>query len=299
MTDEVALPLTVTLVAHLAGERRAEASAIADLDELLAAQLAAGAAAWPALPVDAELYLAHLAAKLDQRGAEPADRVIRTMPADDLYLAAACTVGDREALAAFKAAMMPPLRRALARMGLTAAQIDETEQRVLVMLLVAPEAGGPPRIAGYGGRGRLRSWVRSIGVRTGRRLAGTMAEQAGADTGELEELAASVDPEAEVLRDRYRGAFRAAFVAALAGLSERQRNLLRQYHLDGLTIDQLGALYGINRATAARQVASARAALLAATRDRLAAGLAIDANDVDSIIRLVRSQLELSIRELL
>jgi RNA polymerase sigma-70 factor, ECF subfamily len=300
MADRVAPPLSSTLSAHLAPARRAEVAAIADLDAVLAAHLDAGAAAWPAVPVDAELYLAHLAAKLGARADEPADRVIRTMPADDLYLAAACAIGDREALAAFKAAMMPPLRRALAKLGLAASTIDETEQRVLVMLLVAPATGAPPSIAGYSGRGKLRSWVRSIGVRTGRRLAGVeQAAPAGQVDAELEALAASVDPAADVARDRYKDAFRAAFVAALGQLTDRQRNLLRQYHLDGLTIDQLAGLYAINRATAARWVIGARTALLHGTRDRLAAELAIAAGDVDSIIRLVRSQLELSMRELL
>jgi len=51
--------------------------------------------------------------------------------------------------------------------------------------------------------------------------------------------------------------------------------MLRQYHIDELTIDELGRLYQVNRATAARWVIAARTTLLDATRTRLAAPVAI------------------------
>jgi|GEM_PF-4314550 len=54
---------------------------------------------------------------------------------------------------------------------------------------------------------------------------------------------AGLDPEIAYLKQRYRDEFREAFVAALGALDERQRNVLRQHHLDGMTIDQLGSLH--------------------------------------------------------
>jgi RNA polymerase sigma-70 factor (ECF subfamily) len=99
------------------------------------------------------------------------------------------------------------------------------------------------------------------------------------------------DPGLELLRARYAGDVRRAFAAALAALTERQRAVLRQYHLDGLTIDQLAALHHINRATAARWVAGARLDVVTATRKHLVADAGVPKSEVDSIIRLVRSQL--------
>jgi RNA polymerase sigma-70 factor (ECF subfamily) len=158
--------------------------------------------------------------------------------------------------------------------------------------------GGPPQINGFGGRGTLRSWVRSIGVRTGRRLLGVESAQAPGD-GELDALPAAVrDPELELLQTRYRDQVREAFAAAFMKLSERQRNVLRQYYIDGLTIDQLGALYQINRATAARWVGAARMAVVAATSAELVDRFHVPSGEVSSIIRLVRSQLDVSVREL-
>src|SRR5260370_1220010 len=82
--------------------------------------------------------------------------------------------------------------------------------------------------------------------------------------------------------------------AALAALAERERNVLRQYYIDGLTIDQLAALYQVNRATTARWVAGARLSVVAKTREHLVDELGIAAGEADSIIRLVRSQLDVS-----
>ncbi|MCW5807619.1 MAG: transcriptional regulator [Deltaproteobacteria bacterium] len=208
-----------------------------------------------------------------------------------------CINGDAAAVAAFRErALVPSLRGALARLGAPAATVDEALQRVLVMLFVGE--GGAPQIATYGGRGTLRSWLRTIGLRTGRRLMGVL--HGGPDGGDdLDALPAAVrDPELELLRERYRDHVGRAFATAFTRLTERQRNLLRQYHIDGLTIDQLAALYRVNRATTARWVAAARMAVVAATREQLVADLGVDAGEVDSIIRLVRSQLELSLRAL-
>jgi RNA polymerase sigma-70 factor, ECF subfamily len=282
------------LIDALPEHRRADARALPNLSETLERQLGEIADAWPRLYVDADRYARRLAVAIERRAAEPMQRVIETMPAADLYLAAACLAGDPAALAAFRDALVPSLHQALKAFDVPAATVDETIQRVLVMVLVGETA----QIAGFTGRGRLRSWLRSIGVRTGRRLTGAL-HGPEADADELDALPAAVGgPELDVLRARYADTVRAAFSAALGGLSERQRALLRQYHIDGLTIDQLGALYRINRATAARWVAAARLEIVTATRERLISSGGLPANEVDSIIRLVRSQLSISLHQL-
>ncbi len=283
------------LLATLELSRRDALAAREDLARSVDDPYAAGRAAWPGVALALERFVAHLAHRINARAGEPADRVLLAMPAADLYLAAACSEKDAAALAAFRDAYVPALRQALGKLALAPAVIDETVQRVLVMLFVGD--GGAPQIDGYGGKGTLRSWVRSIGVRTGRRLAGLEHDSSPGD--DLDELPAAVaDPELELLRTRYGGQVRAAFASAFAELSERERNVLRQYHIDGLTIDQLAALYQVNRATTARWVAGARLAVVRGTRRQLVDRFGIAAADVDSIIRLVRSQLAVSVRDL-
>jgi RNA polymerase sigma-70 factor, ECF subfamily len=283
------------LLGYLDSPRREEVAAITDLAPLLASQLVEGRREFPGVVLEDTAYLSCLADKLRERAGEPAEQILRAMPAADLFLAAACAAGDEAAVTAFRDTILPVVRPALAKIGIAQTTIDEAEQRVLVMILV----GDPvrPAIATFGGRGRLRSWVRSIAVRTARRLAGLA--DGGADTGpdELDRLTASVhDPELAMLRERYRDQVRTALAEALAGLSERQRNVLRQYYIDGLTIDQLAALYHVDRATTARWVIGARTAVLDGTRDRLRSLLGVTSDEVESILRLVRSQLDLSLR---
>jgi RNA polymerase sigma-70 factor, ECF subfamily len=293
----VSVDRIATLLSHLEGSRRDEVAAIDHLEATLADQYADGAATWPTVTLPEARYLEHLARRVRERRGEPAERVVRTMPAADLYLAAACADGDEAAMTAFRDALVPTLRQALGKLGMPAPTIDETVQRVLVMVFVGEN--NAPQIAGYGGRGTLRSWLRSIGVRTGRRLAGVEHGGGGAADDELAVLPAAVnDPELELLRARYRGLVREAFATAFGQLTERQRNVLRQYHIDGLTIDQLAALYNVNRATTARWVAGARLAVVTATRSALVQSHGVSVSEVDSIIRLVRSQLDVSIREL-
>lgn len=283
------------LLAQLEPARREALAGVADLESIVDGHYAAGRGAWPGVELARERFVEHLARRINARAPEPAERVLVTMPAADLYLAAACSEGDAAALAAFRDAHVPALRQALGKLALPAATIDEAVQRVLVMLFVGD--GGPPQITGYGGKGTLRSWVRSIGVRTGRRLAGV--EHSAVPDDELAELPGAVaDPELELLRTRYGDQVRGAFAAAFAELSERERNVLRQYHIDGLTIDQLAGLYQVNRATTARWVAGARLAVVARTRRQLVERFGIAAAEVDSIIRLVRSQLAVSVRDL-
>lgn len=267
-----------------------------DFTSILDEQYAAAVAAWPTFTLSRERYGEEALRRVHSRANEPAADVIRTLPAADLYLAAACSDGDDDALAAFHDTLVPTLRAALGKLAMSEVTIDETIQRVLVMVLVGDHA--PPQITTYGARGTLRSWLRTIAVRTGRRLLGVEHGAASSD-GELADLPAAVgDPELELLRTRYRDQVKSAFAAAFAELGERERNVLRQYHIDGLTIDQLAGLYQVNRATTARWVAAARLAIVSRTRKQLVDHGGIAASEVDSIIQLVRSQLEVSVREI-
>ena len=284
------------LLSHLEAPRRDEVAAIANLEAILDDKYADATANWPSVTLPIERYLAHLAKRITDRTDEPAERVIKTIPAADLYLAAACADGDQAAMTTFRDALVPSLRQALGKLGMPSSTLDDAVQRVLVMLFVGENTAS--HIRGYAGRGTLRSWLRSIGVRTARRMLGNELASPGGDD-ELTALPAAVaDPELELLRVRYRDQVRRAFAAAFQELDERQRNVLRQYHIDGLTIDQLAALYHVNRATTARWVAGARLAVVKATRAQLIDHAGVPPSDVDSVIRLVRSQLDLSVREL-
>jgi len=61
-----------------------------------------------------------------------------------------------------------------------------------------------------------------------------------------------------------------------------------------MSIDAIGAAFGVHRATAARWLTRARGALVSATHKRLAARLELPVEQIESVIRLVQSKLDAS-----
>jgi RNA polymerase sigma-70 factor (ECF subfamily) len=74
---------------------------------------------------------------------------------------------------------------------------------------------------------------------------------------------------------------------------------LRQHHVDGLTLDELAGVYRIHRATLARRLAAAREKLAAHTRRILLQRFGLGRKELDSLMVLVRSHLDVSMRTLL
>jgi len=106
---------------------------------------------------------------------------------------------------------------------------------------------------------------------------------------------AAIDPLLAALKSRYRDEFRDAFAETAAVLTDRERTLLRYRFLDGLSIDEIGVLYRVHRATVARWLAATRETLFEGTRTRLMSRLAVSDSEVDSVLRLIDSQLDASL----
>jgi RNA polymerase sigma-70 factor (ECF subfamily) len=217
----------------------------------------------------------------------------------DLYLACACVRGEARAVAAFQARFGPEVAVALTGQHASAELLDEVRQVLWTRLLV-PRDGGAPKLAGYSGRGPLAKWVRVAATRTALNLRASGPPEVLESDRELEQrLPPAADPERAMLQARYQGEFQAALEAAIADLTVQERNVLRLHFLDGLGIDAIGDLYRIHRATAARWIARGRERLLEATRLRLRERLRVEEAELDSLMRLVRSKLDLSLRGLL
>jgi len=165
-------------------------------------------------------------------------------------------------------------------------------------LYVAPP-GGRPKLAEYAGRGELASWLRITAVRVFLDLdkRKDRARESTTSDGEL----AMPDPgdlSLEVIKAEYRAAVAEAMRDAAARLDLAERHLLHQHFVAGLSIDELGVALGIHRATAARRVARAREALVDDTRALLAARLRLSSEELDEVIGMVLSRLDVSIPRL-
>jgi RNA polymerase sigma factor (sigma-70 family) len=150
------------------------------------------------------------------------------------------------------------------------------------------------------GRGGLAAWVRVVATREAARLLRKERRHEPTEDDELARvLAPDAGPELDYLKRLYRDEFKNAVHAAIAGLSDRERLVLRQHALDGLSIDQLAALHRVHRATTARWIAGARKAVLDGTRRALTDRLRLRPAELDSILRLIDSQLDVSLPGLL
>jgi RNA polymerase sigma-70 factor (ECF subfamily) len=265
-------------------------------DAELARIFSLGRSAWPDVPLTQEELR-----ELLQERATP--RPIAELPAAraaELFLCCACARGHPRALRTFDSQYLDRLDPLLRRIAGGESEAREVKQELRQLLLLGGERT-PPRIAQFSGDGDLYSWLRVIAVRTALRHARSrQREQARSAPPELaDRLPAPVDLDLQLSRPTYHAAFKLAFAEALAGLSPRERLLLLQSGVDGLSIDALAGLYRIDRSTAARWLARARRRLLAATQQGLAARLGIDRRDAGSVVRQLRDELGSSLVSLL
>ena len=277
---------------------RAVLAAIAELDRRLYTIVAEGRAAWPELAVDAKDVVVFIAR---QATPELADAALEGLRPADLYLACACARHVPGAIAAFDRDYMREVDVALSRMRVGPPRLQDVKQLVRQRLFVGGGTAGQPtsagKIAEYGGRGDLRRWVRSVAVRTCLNELRKGKREILVDDDQLiaQHAIAADDPEVEYMKRTYAEEFRAAFAEALHQLGAREQTLLRYHHVDGLNIDEIGAIYRIHRVTAFRWLEKAKELLVRSTLETLRGRLKLPANELDSVLRMIRSQIHLSL----
>ncbi|MBN2191257.1 MAG: sigma-70 family RNA polymerase sigma factor [Polyangiaceae bacterium] len=269
----------------------------ADRLEVLAATATDRArGAWPELDVDLRTFYQHLVTVM----AEPSAAELEKVAIEDLYLAFACGHGIAGAVQAFDREYARELEIALTKMRLPPDRASDARQDIRERLFVG-FAKSPPQILRYSGTGRLRPWFR---VTVAHALMDDLRRQKNVPRSDQEEAILGVpapepEPELEYLKTLYGSEFRTAFEETVHALDPEDRNLLRMHYARGLTTAQIACAFGVHRATAARQVARARDRLAQGTRDRMKQRLRLTTREQESVLRLIESQIHVSIQRLL
>src|SRR6266545_1112260 len=250
--------------------------------------------AWPGVDVAPAVFASYLCSRLP--AGLNVEIALRGIRASDLYLACACAHGDPHAIAAFEIHCLGEVDDVLCRMsGMHADAVDEVKQQIRRALLVGD--GGPPRIVEFSGRGALRRWLRVLAVRQALASARRTWRETPVSERLLERaLPRADDPQTRYFKRLYRAEFASAVADALSALSGHDRTILRQSFVDGLSIDELGRIYAVHRATAARWLARAQRVLASETRAVLGRRLNVAPEELTSILRLIRSGLQLNLR---
>lgn len=206
---------------------------------------------WPEVDVPLQCFEKHL----ESVGCSLLSRV----DLSPLYLCAGCMLSLQPAFRALESVHFPALRSSISRLVQQPSVIDDVLQDVRLRLLV----GSTPKIATYRGTGPFMGWLRVIAVRSAldyqrseavrRRRAMKLRNFVQCEVGGY--VAARSAPEDAATLDEATGICQELLQRVLLGLSPEDRQLLQNYFVHRMSIDDLGKIYGINRSTAARRVA--------------------------------------------
>jgi RNA polymerase sigma-70 factor (ECF subfamily) len=237
----------------------------------------------PNIALSLEVFEAFVAARLGP------DAAIDSLRLDDLWLACACARGDEAAIRAVEASCFASIDAAVRRLGAQPALADEVRQMLRERLFT----GASPRIAEYAGRGALARFIQAAATRTAIDLFRRTGKETLSQDALVDKAMPGDDPEIELLKRRYTADFRSAVRDAVLELDVEARNDLRFYYVDGLTLDDLAGLHHVQPSTVSRRLGKAREHILSRTRAILRERLRVASADVDSILRLVESRLEI------
>lgn len=139
------------------------------------------------------------------------------------------------------------VRRVLTRRGVRAADLDDAQQEVFVIV--------HRQLPGFEGRARIETWLHSVAWRVAanyhrrdRAQGGASAPPADSDDPQLSEAMTEVRPGARLR-------------ALLSDIDERHRDLLALHEIGGLSISELSDLTGNARATIRHALERARVAV--------------------------------------
>jgi RNA polymerase sigma-70 factor (ECF subfamily) len=284
--------LRPAILARVSDALARELAGLSDLDARLDAIVRAGRDASPDLHVARHAWAAYLASHLHEGDAA---RQLADLHAADVHLALACASGNELAHARLDARLRAASGQALAGIRLGRLSRDEVLQAVRTKLLVGDDGLG--KLSTYSGRGPLDGWLRVTLARTALSLRRVRDPEAAREDEPdvLVNLAASDDPQLAALRSRCAPTLKHAIEEAVAALPAEDRTLLHLHVVDGLTIDDLAAVYRAHRATLARRLARTRNAIFEGSRARATAALGLDDAEFASLMGVMMSRLDLTL----
>jgi RNA polymerase sigma-70 factor (ECF subfamily) len=253
--------------------------------------------AWPAFRAPRAAFRERVLAVLEAAGSEAAE-ALEDLHASDLYLAHACAIGVPAAIEAFTA-------RFLAGPGSHIREhkdvgADAVRRELEDTLLLGKSESGP-QIAKYEGRGPLGAFVK----RAAQFAAGTLRRRAAAqrEVEWVDELASVIcsPPESakRVVVSQYSAVIQEAVLAALWTLERRQRTVVRLHLTQGVSLTQIGKMFNVTQPTVSRWLQAAVDHLYAEIRRAIREAHGVEGSELESIVRDVRSQIDLSLSRIL
>lgn len=265
--------------------------ALDDLEERLADSLQASRLRWPNVQLPDESFASFLGQRICASDGQPNLPVASS----DLYLAAACLQQDESALTHFEDSVLGRIQSALSRFGLSEQDADDLRQDLRERLLVGTTKSDPV-LSRYLGTGNLVHWVRAVASRQALASLRGKRPETSLEDAVLEDPS---DPITTQLKEQYRDDFKQALHAAVTTLEPRERMILQALVSDARSVGEIAKLYDVHRVTASRWVAKIRRQLFSRTRDNLRKRLKLTEDELQSVVRMIESQMEMSLDRVL
>jgi RNA polymerase sigma-70 factor (ECF subfamily) len=244
---------------------------------------------WPRVDFDAAAFEAFVSGRAIDQANMSIER------GEELALAHACLEHRFGALEALEAACGATMREAIARAGV--ADPDEVLQLVRLRLFTASPLR-PAKIGEFRGEGALAAWLRTVALRVA--LSTHTPDDPADDEAQLRRLVLDLpSPEAVAIRAEAREALKAAMRAAIGQLDARAKTIVKLAGVDGLSLEQIGVVYGVHKATVSRWLSAIRTQLKRSADEHLHGQLGLTPSELRSLTGEVGSQLELSISKVL
>jgi RNA polymerase sigma-70 factor, ECF subfamily len=241
---------------------------------------------WQKLSASAEQFVAALEQLAPQHGLTSA-----TVDAPEAWLFAAWLQNPTTAIAEFTTCHRNLVLGIAAKHGLSESDGHDILSQVVTRLFVG-DAEQPGKFATYVGRGQLGGLMRVAATR----MALTIV--AGHDRNS-QEVPATLASDGRDIAGKYAKAqlqslLKQALEESAGLLTERQRSLLRMHYVKQASIDDIGVVYRVHRATAARWLSDAKQTMIDSAREKFMLRAALEAHELDEVASMVESQLSMT-----
>lgn len=213
----------------------------------------------------------------------------------DLVLACACGRSVPSALQRFRERYFGVVRQAVRGFDDSQHFADEIYQRLSESLFV-PGPRGDPKINRYRGQGPLAGFVHTSARRIALRLSAAAARFQGEDAL-VQQFSQADEIEAAILKLQCRETINRALSVALRQLPRRERLILRMNLVEKVSTTRIAAMYKVSQPTVSRWIQRCVRTIRETVDDLVCDELDIDARELESLLLLVRSQIELTISQ--
>jgi RNA polymerase sigma-70 factor, ECF subfamily len=258
----------------------------------------AAEAAWPMFQVDRKAFQQCLLSCIDRKGTEAVDALLK-IHATDLYLACGCALGLDAARCQFAEKYLSRIDSYLKRFQDSAIRPDDVRREVEDTLLFGRK-DSRARIGQYSGRGPLENFVATAARNAALTLLRAQKHGASDEFNALaSQLVSPPEGSESFVAARYEAVVRDALRDALVRLDRRQRTIVRLHLVQGVSQTQIARMLKVNQSTVSRSLDQAVQEIYRQIRSRLRELEGMNESEMQSIIRDVRSRIDLSLSRIL